>query len=83
MATTVVKYTNTFEDGSNYTLTIGDFDPYKIDSDTIKDGVIELNQNMGTGTYANYPDMLLSKTGAQWRRISRVQLITTNRTYLF
>ncbi len=84
--TATVKYTNNFTDGTSYSLTLGTFDPESLDAESIKAGVIEFNQKMGDPTYpdfADYPNLMLSKTGATWQRIGRVQITTSARQYLF
>lgn len=85
-ATSNVKFTNAFADGTTFVLTLGTFDPESVDTDAVKAGVIEFNQKIGDPNYpdfADYPDLMLSKTGAKWNRINRVQVITAAREYLF
>lgn len=85
-STSVVKFTSRFADGTDFTLSLGTFDPESLDSDDIKAGVIEFNQKIGDPTYpdyADYPNLLLSKNGAAWSRINRVQIVTSAREFLF
>ncbi len=85
-STSTVKFTNRFSDGTDFTLSLGTFDPESLDSDEIKAGVIEFNQKIGDATYpdyADYPNLLLSKNGATWSRINRVQIVTSAREFLF
>lgn len=84
-ATSVVKFTNLFEDATEYTMTVGTFDPMSLDSEVIKENVMAVNAGMGKeGTqYENYPNYLVSENGTKWTRINRVQIVTTERTYLF
>lgn len=82
-ATTSIKFTNFFEDGTTSDLVIGDFDSKDFNTTkyaTMKAAVKEFNANFAESGYAT---KLQSKTGANWQRIDAVQVITTERIYYF
>lgn len=80
MATTSVKFTNFFEDGTTSDLVIGDFNPEDLQTNVIKQRVKLFNEQMET---SDFPKRLQSKNGANWQKISQVQLITAERVYFF
>ena len=86
MASSVVKFTNVFEDGSEMDITVGEISPTASALMSIKAKVMEFNEKIGDERYpdfVDFPDLMVSKTGAKWKRIDKVQIITTQRNYIF
>lgn len=78
-ATSVIKFTNVFEDGTTSDLTVGEIEYGKVPT-SLKTDIKNFNASMES---SQYPDLLVSKTGAKWKRIGSVQVITTQREYIF
>lgn len=86
MASSVVKFTNVFEDGSEMDITVGEISPTASALMSIKSKVMEFNSKIGKEDFpdfADFPNLMVSKTGAKWKRIDKVQIITTQRNYIF
>lgn len=78
-ATTVIKITNEFADDTRQSISVGPIDAMKL-SPTLKDDIIAFNASMQSAGYGSY---LQSKAGADWVGISAVQIVTTDRQYIF
>lgn len=78
MAETSVTFTNTFEDGTTDKLTINHLQSYQLAN--LKVLVKQFNSTISE---TDYPNRLVSKTGAKWKRISAVDISVVNRVYLF
>lgn len=85
--TGVVKFTAVFEDGTEQVITVGEIDPEEAQTalSALKARVINFNQNIGVegSDYEDYPSYMVSKGGANWKKIGRVQLVITERDYIF
>lgn len=78
MAEVSVTFTNTFEDGTTDSLTINHVQSSAITN--IKPAVKMFNSTIGE---TDFPNRLVSKSGAKWKRISGVDITVTNKVYLF
>lgn len=78
-ATTNIKITNEFADNTTQAITIGPVETTKLNP-TLKEDIIAFNSSMQSAGYGSY---LQSKAGADWVGISAVEIITTDRQYIF
>lgn len=77
MATSEVKYTIAFEDGTEQSLTVGPFAPDAVGLQVIKANIQEFNANFDSDTAA----LMVSKYGNKWiGGIKKAQIITTDIT---
>lgn len=76
--TASVTFTNTFEDGTTSNLTIDNLQTSAFDNTKIL--VKQFNRTLPE---SDFPNRLVSKTGAKWKRISACQITITDRTYFF
>lgn len=78
-ATSTFKITNEFADETRNTISIGPIDTTKLNPN-LKADVIGFNNSMTQNGYGSY---LQSKAGANWVGISRLQMVTIDRNYIF
>lgn len=84
MSASTIKVTTMFEDGEKRTVSIGEIATTAVNEQNIRDQVALLNN--ATQREENYPGFtsaFVSSTGANFSKISAVQIVTSDRIVIF
>ena len=80
MATSVIRFTNSFSDETTGTVDVGPVDTSALSVNTIRANVKAWNERLASDTATT--QLMQGKYGGNWNRISEVRITTTNRTYI-
>lgn len=83
MATSTLKFTNAFADGTTRILNVGTLDTASIDPNIVTKIKNFNNETTRNQLYAGFDNAFVSENGAKFTAIKAAEIVTSQRTYYY